>query len=307
MRQDTKTGLYDFPAREYGIVGRWISPDPAGFAAVDPTNPQTWNRYAYVNNNPLSNNDPTGLACYPIEGGGRGSCDGADSGWTGNEFGYGVGCDPTVDPFCVFAPRTPWYGVGQGSGVNDNSEFGFGGDFSSDAGCDSDYMPCGLPAPTLWQALGLPSLSCPQWMGPLCGGINPAMDAGAANNGQSGCGRAVTLGAISVGLDIIGAIPGLGNAVSAGVAGAKVATRIAPYVNAGINYGSAAYGIGTGINDESPVGAVTAGTALGLTLADAALEGGKVIPVVGNFFSAVTGFYDSYQLGKTVAKCWGGG
>jgi Bacterial toxin 44 len=45
-------------------------------------------------------------------------------------------------------------------------------------------MPCGLPMPGLAQALGLPSLSCPGWMGPQCGGINPAMDAGPANNGQ---------------------------------------------------------------------------------------------------------------------------
>jgi len=40
--------------------GRWLAPDPAGLAAVDLTNPQTWNRYAYVGNNPLSNMDPMG-------------------------------------------------------------------------------------------------------------------------------------------------------------------------------------------------------------------------------------------------------
>jgi len=42
-------------------MGRWISPDPAGLAAVDPSNPQSWNRYAYVGNNPLSMIDPLGL------------------------------------------------------------------------------------------------------------------------------------------------------------------------------------------------------------------------------------------------------
>ena len=41
--------------------GRWLVPDPAGLAAVDMTNPQIWNRYAYVGNNPLSNVDPFGL------------------------------------------------------------------------------------------------------------------------------------------------------------------------------------------------------------------------------------------------------
>ena len=54
--------LHDFQYRHYSPgQGRWISPDPAGLAAVDPTNPQTWNRYAYVANNPLSFVDPSGL------------------------------------------------------------------------------------------------------------------------------------------------------------------------------------------------------------------------------------------------------
>jgi RHS repeat-associated protein len=67
QRQDTvATGLYDFPAREYSIQGRWPSPDPAGLAAVNPANPQSWNRYAYALNNPLAMVDPTGLD--PCEG-----------------------------------------------------------------------------------------------------------------------------------------------------------------------------------------------------------------------------------------------
>ena len=59
---DTAPHLYDFPFREYSQdQGRWNVPDPAGLSAVDTTNPQTWNRYAYVGNNPLSNADPQGL------------------------------------------------------------------------------------------------------------------------------------------------------------------------------------------------------------------------------------------------------
>jgi RHS repeat-associated protein len=62
QQQDTTSGLYDFLYREYNPVqGRWISPDPAGLAAVDPTNPQTWDRYGYVANSPLSFTDPLGL------------------------------------------------------------------------------------------------------------------------------------------------------------------------------------------------------------------------------------------------------
>ena len=59
--QDTTTNLYDAQFREYGIQGRWPSPDPAGVAAANPANPQTWNRYAYVMNNPLTYVDPSGL------------------------------------------------------------------------------------------------------------------------------------------------------------------------------------------------------------------------------------------------------
>jgi RHS repeat-associated protein len=78
QNQDTVAGgligPYDFPAREYGPQGRWASPDPSGLAAVDPTNPQSWNRYAYVANNPLGFIDPLGLnmmtdcggPCFPF-------------------------------------------------------------------------------------------------------------------------------------------------------------------------------------------------------------------------------------------------
>ena len=65
QRQDTVAGLYDFPAREYSIQGRWPSPDPAGLAAVDLSNPQSWNRYAYVQNNPLNSVDPLGTWNIP--------------------------------------------------------------------------------------------------------------------------------------------------------------------------------------------------------------------------------------------------
>jgi uncharacterized protein RhaS with RHS repeats len=66
---------------------RWSSPDPAGYLAVDYTNPQTWNAYAYALNNPVNFIDPLGLTvcdasgnnCYDsvtvTAGGGRGGKD----------------------------------------------------------------------------------------------------------------------------------------------------------------------------------------------------------------------------------------
>jgi RHS repeat-associated protein len=54
--------LYDFLSREYHPVhGRWPSPDPAGLAAANLSNPQSLNRYAYALNNPLTLTDPLGL------------------------------------------------------------------------------------------------------------------------------------------------------------------------------------------------------------------------------------------------------
>lgn len=78
MNQDTVPNLYDFPARELNdIHGRWPSPDPAGMKSVRLRDPQSWNRYAYVGNNPLSFTDPTGMnKCFssqhplPCEAGG---------------------------------------------------------------------------------------------------------------------------------------------------------------------------------------------------------------------------------------------
>jgi RHS repeat-associated protein len=60
--QDMASNLYDFAAREYGIQGRWPSPDPSGIASASNRNPQTWNRYAYVSNSPLVVTDPNGLS-----------------------------------------------------------------------------------------------------------------------------------------------------------------------------------------------------------------------------------------------------
>jgi RHS repeat-associated protein len=55
------SNVWDADVRSYHAnQGRWISPDPGGLAAVDPTNPQSWNRYAYASNDPVDNIDPGG-------------------------------------------------------------------------------------------------------------------------------------------------------------------------------------------------------------------------------------------------------
>jgi RHS repeat-associated protein len=60
-QRDTESGLDNFGARyNSSSMGRFTSPDPL-LNSRRPGNPQTWNRYAYALNNPLSIIDPTGL------------------------------------------------------------------------------------------------------------------------------------------------------------------------------------------------------------------------------------------------------
>lgn len=59
--RDTESGLDNFEARyDASALGRFMTPDPGGVGARL-TSPQTWNAYAYVENNPLNLTDPSGL------------------------------------------------------------------------------------------------------------------------------------------------------------------------------------------------------------------------------------------------------
>jgi RHS repeat-associated protein len=59
--RDLETGLDYFLARYYSSTqGRFTSPDPL-YASGRPVAPQSWNRYSYVLNKPLSLTDPNGL------------------------------------------------------------------------------------------------------------------------------------------------------------------------------------------------------------------------------------------------------
>jgi RHS repeat-associated protein len=56
--------IYQTPNRSYlDTVARWLTPDPLGKKAASPGNPQSWNMFAFVLNNPTTNNDPSGEMC----------------------------------------------------------------------------------------------------------------------------------------------------------------------------------------------------------------------------------------------------
>ena len=138
-------GQYDFLMREFNPVqSRWWTPDPSGLAAVNPANPETWGRYAYVGGMPMQSVDPLGLCdgseCTPqaISGwggtltfsgsscafcgmstgvmqldpnasafGGTGNCDNCCLTTGGSSFGYGSGVDDVPANNHVGQPSTP--------------------------------------------------------------------------------------------------------------------------------------------------------------------------------------------------------
>lgn len=112
QNSDTVGGDYDFLMREYSFVGRWLSPDPAGLAAVDPSDPQSWNRYAYVRNSPTELTDPAGL-CWPDESG----CWSLMSGDDGDGWGGGI----FINIGIVFGGGGGGGGGGRGSSPSGNS------------------------------------------------------------------------------------------------------------------------------------------------------------------------------------------
>jgi len=76
--------------REYSNMdGRWFSPDPYP-GSYDPSNPQSFNRYAYVLNNPLSFIDPLGLCDF--------NSTGSYTTGSGDNAAVGFNYDPTPCP-----------------------------------------------------------------------------------------------------------------------------------------------------------------------------------------------------------------
>ena len=64
--RDSESGLDNFGARyDSSGLGRFLTPDPL-LNSGRPWAPQTWNRYAYSQNNPLRKIDPSGLYDYDV-------------------------------------------------------------------------------------------------------------------------------------------------------------------------------------------------------------------------------------------------
>ena len=104
--EEPDLGIQNFGARWYDPrIGRFLAIDPAGF---DPQNPQSFNRYAYANNNPYRYVDPDGRAPkvpYQLN---------FDLGIGGGSYGMGYGRTSRAQA----PPRTTGEGVVEAGGGN---------------------------------------------------------------------------------------------------------------------------------------------------------------------------------------------
>ena len=138
---DSESNLEHTDFRQLSTTqGRWLSPDPY-LGSMDLTNPQSFNRYAYVMNGPTNSADPTGLD--PCE---------YHSGWSGN---CGHSGDPCSDPWfadghaeCPYMPGGPPIGIWIGG----SSGPGGGGTPTT----EPNVNPSGKP-PLSGEALGIPN------------------------------------------------------------------------------------------------------------------------------------------------------
>jgi hypothetical protein len=148
----------------------------------------------------------------------------------------------------------------------------------------------------------------------ICVRVEVAFDA--PNNGPTGShclGAAASAKGVSIGLDILGSIPAVGNAVSAGAGIVRAGIAVNHAITSpAFAVGSGIYGAYGGVTagpeeaTDSLVGSASAGAGIGLALADASLEGTKAIPIAGNLVSFGTLLWDGYKAVQTYQSCMAG-
>jgi RHS repeat-associated protein len=279
--QDTTGGIYDFMFRQHSPVqGRWLTPDPAGLAAVDITNPQTWNRYAYVMNNPLSYVDPLGLDCAS---GNVNNFDNSDL-LPGSVTTTGTGACPNENDDRAQPSRVYWGnigpGLGQGGGRGWNLTLFRNG-------------TCTRTANGGWQ--------CVQNVPGQAGSAPASSGTTAANNGtppsKNPCVTdALKSGAITLGIDALGFLPEVGGVArvvghQAGYVG-KVADNLGKNMLTAGTKTTGFLSSATGFNSSDWTTWVSAG----ITAAD-------FVPVLSDFTTPVAMAWDAGVTAYEVYQC----
>jgi RHS repeat-associated protein len=147
QERDAETGLDFFHARYFSAaLGRFNSPDP-GNAGASLFNPQSWNAYSYVRNNPLTLMDPTGMcdskdpSCFSID---TSACKWWQIWcWAGGSSGGDN--DVAIEPI-IRLSLCCHYVTGEPSGPVEQQKPAR--DFRSSAAIAPKKVPCTLQAPT---------------------------------------------------------------------------------------------------------------------------------------------------------------
>jgi RHS repeat-associated protein len=218
--RDAESGNDYFGARYYSSsMGRFSSPDPGWMLAADPSNPQTWNMYAYALNNPLTNIDPDGLDCVYFNDAGNGveSVDrNSNSGECGSNGGDWI--NGRVQSATYFADYTT-YANAPGSQQNGTPCYGncdiANGYFQSSNLPTTNDVPLNPFAQAVFTQVG-------QQTGPLLNLGNAAAGCVANNTVLAGAaGAATVLGAPVPKSAIFGRTAGMGGNASSFMSGAS--------------------------------------------------------------------------------------
>jgi len=287
LDHDGETNTDHAQFRQYSNTqGRWLSPDPYS-GSYDFNDPQSFNRYVYASNNPLSAIDPSGLESDGVCGDGEDFCDQGgedtgDNGYDASSFDSGFGSD--------------------------------GGGGPDPGGSSGAWGPCGLLSCTVTVYSGD---TC-NFNDPLCqwtyqagrgvpGGIPPVGGQGGPHGSGStinstaskffGCAGKEFLANgnwRSLGLDALGVATGFlpGGAVVQTIA--SIAVNSAATINSGLSAN-----MGTAAGQRAAAGSFL--SAAGVPLS--AFKMVNVIPWASTVTSGISLLNDSYQYGSDIASC----
>ncbi len=287
LDHDTESDTEHAQFRQYSNQqGRFLSPDPYG-GSYNAGNPQSFNRYVYAMNNPLSYRDPSGLddgSCEdgtddcgdpdnPDGGGGGGGGGDSSSGGIPNPTSYPPGSiiqDPNGTLWVVLADNTLALYVETGPSILDSLSTTPGvvsiPDAISGSSVPEGFYPSGQPNIAYENKVS----SC-FW--------------GAAGNG-----------ALHIGIDAIGLIPEGGGT-------ARVVGNVARY--RGIV--ATQYGVKAIMQGKGAVGAISGAFGLGDTspmgLASTGLTIAGFIPGLGSGTAVLSMALDAYKTGEAIAQC----